>query len=277
MFGFEVRLNPLNNGIVVRTKFVNAIVLTTLAQCKPVGIVRGGLDRINMLAKLRNVRFRVRECVSIIRPAKKVAFTLAYIRKGGGHVMNAGSDWSSGTGKTSRELRFIFLPLKQKTFFGNLPWLSACYSKALNNLYSGSISRIFPLSIEPERLAEWHNLLYADHGVNYIMLDPIVDNECSLDSIKRIAVDSVRFNHLLQLPRIDASNADSDQENRQFSDKPVRIEFFPKRLLMIIGIGMFISGRWISRETGRYINNSRTAIVAFALMLGGVILALWSV
>jgi len=50
-----------------------------------------------------------------------------------------------------------------------------------------------------------------------------------------------------------------------------------RHVLVIIGIGMFAWGRWTSRENGRYVNNGTTAILAMVFMLGGVILALWSV
>ncbi len=253
--------------------------LPALAQREPIGVTGSSFDRIEVFAELGDVWFRIRKSIAVIRPSEEVALTFACIREGNWHVLNArsyGCLWSDYAG---RELRVILLSFKQKIFFRQFPWLSSRYSKGLNHLYSWRVSRIVPFSVEPERFAEWHNLLRTDYRINYIMFNPVIDNVSSLHGVESLSVDSIGLNHLLQLSGIDIRNTDRDHEDCQFSDKSVHIKFLPpwRRIITIIGIGMFGWGRWASRENGRHINNARTAFLMIALMLGGVILAVWSV
>ncbi len=84
--------------------------------------------------------------------------------------------------------------------------------------------------------------------------------------------------HLFKLGSIDASDAYSNHDEYYFTYKFPRSKSLPPWRLtgIAIGIVMFAWGRWTTAYTRRQITE-RTAILGIIAMIGGIILALWSV
>jgi hypothetical protein len=102
------------------------------------------------------------------------------------------------------------------------------------------------------------------------------DHIGTLNRIKRGAADFVGLDHLGELARVNTSYLDPDREKSYFHNELVSCQSFPKRFGIMVGTISFICGWWVLR-CGPSDISARTAILAIIAVLGGVILALWSV
>ena len=100
----------------------------------------------------------------------------------------------------------------------------------------------------------------------------------TLGGIGGFLVNTVGFNHRIQLIGVNPSNANRDDEDKYLEDELPEGKTFPpwRRLGVVIGIILFGWGRW-TLGYGRSDIAERTAVLALVAMLGGAILALWSV
>ena len=218
-FVLQVGLDPLHDRIVVRTKLIDTVVLTALAESEAIEVAPflcSGFNGVNVFTELRNMWLRIREGIQVICPAEKIALTFGRIGERSWHVLNAGDYRSLGANKTSRESRLLSLFLEQKIFFRQFSGLSRCNAERLNCFHCWSIPRVLPFSVETEDFTKWNDFLYADHRVNHIVLNSVVDDERPLHAVQRVSADSVGFNHLTQLSGVDTGNVECDGKNCQF-------------------------------------------------------------
>jgi len=98
----------------------------------------------------------------------------------------------------------------------------------------------------------------------------------SLVFFKEFSAASVLLDHLVELARVNACDFNSNRENSHSHNELVSRKSLPKRLGTMTGTLMFIWGWWILRCGRDHISN-RTAILAIIGVIGGFILALWSI
>jgi hypothetical protein len=141
------------------------------------------------------------------------------------------------------------------------------------DVYRGRSPRIVHRKVEPSILLS----CIGCGGLHF--WDRVDDYKSALDFDQIISGNTIAISHRFKLAGINASDAESDHNKNYFAyERPYsKWSVPPRRLIRIaVGISMFGWGRWVTAYTRRRISE-RTAILGIICVIGGVILALWSI